>query len=1354
MAGNELKITISAQDNASAVFTKIASGAAKVADELEKAGKDGGKGFEEVSKGADKANQSLLQISQTGSGFIRSMEGLSGSISTMGAGLISLGDGLDQLGQSYIDQQQRLDTLQRQYGSFTDEMVAFSREMQSQTTFSDDAVQKGLVYFASLKEQYGLTIDQIKQLAIVTADLAQANGLAYEDAAQRVQAAIRGETEGAEILGLALNQQSIDRQNLTLTMTNQEAAQFRLNALLSQASYAQGSAGAAVQRADGQWKQFSNSVQDAQQAVGRFVGPAGDIAASLGRGLATVGEATRGISDLKTGLQGLGGVLKSTGSALSVLATSGGAVGLAILGVTAAVGAGVYVWQTYNDAIHSTEKAFDGLDAAQQQAILNGDEARSAAIGQAKQDFEDFGAWLDKEMGVGEYATEGGPKFPGISTDTYDNVLKAVTAALSDSRVDVEKYMAWLEGELQRAYENPAQAQEIFEGIVETSTTGLAQFALAAEKAKTAVSGLNAEQQKLNQSMAQYANMYGQKTDEEWDAAKVKTFNEQVQEAIRLREQMAAAPGEERDLVIAQQRLDLWEKSIVTQEKLNDAWQRGMETGDLSEFIALANQRIAQQQMLLDLQRALNQETAVDHHKGMDPFGKTVDNARDLLKLEDQRQAIAEGVRDVLEGQADAYHDMATTWAGMTGQDDFVSQLNLSGHGTAYTQLAGDIADANTALQDGFRIIVQNTDAIGQTSQATQDWADKLIGVEGEYGKIDDLLAAGTITIGEYNAAQQAQVDIAEANARIQQDVLTIQAKQAPMLAELTEQQAQYMDQLAAMPQQQQLVTLGWMDTNEAAKANQAVVMAAAAANGEYGESGKAAVEKMIAAQAAADPVFKQMLLDIGLIDEKVDANGNRVITVNFDGAEGVNNDIQELTKSIDALTVALGGVPPLHVDSDLPQTTEGVDGFRDSLDGAKRDIGATNDALIALARQQANPTVDVETGESDQRMVNLADALRALGEQHPTPSVEVETGEADGPLDALKQKLDDLELPRRVQVLFDQGEGTGGSPYDPQGPGSAQPEMHVKTVLDPPELPDYSGVPPVPLQSQWDPIPPPDLPTIDPVTIPVQYEFATAADADPLRSPTGIDGPFSAGGDGIRIPVTVEVIGAEQVETLKSDIDGLEDKTVTIMGDATVALGAVSNVNEAAINDKTLTIMGDATLALGAVNNVNGAGIDDKTLTIFGDATLAFAAIENVNNTPVNDKTMTISVVTQYSTVGSPPSGISVARHGGIPAYASGGVVFRGGEAGLELAHFAGGGIAPLPWDGLYMAPAGTRIEPHNSVVTKLQPGGVGGYTVVVNVNAPVFGIDDLEAKIGGAIARSMVEIKQDRDRALGVAA
>lgn len=232
---------------------------------------------------------------------------------------------------------------------------------------------------------------------------------------------------------------------------------------------------------------------------------------------------------------------------------------------------------------------------------------------------------------------------------------------------------------------------------------------------------------------------------------------------------------------------------------------------------------------------------------------------------------------------------------------------------------ANRVLKSTEGLDSLMSVIIDGTKNLSGQSQNLNDWAIDLINVAGSYGKIDDLLAHGQISLTTYNQAQEAGTRIFADNAAVQEDLLRIQAKQAPILADNADAQAKYIDQLADLPPQQQLVALGWMDQNEAMKANAALALAAAAANGEYGDAGEAAATAAITAQARADPAFAAMLEDMGVIS--VGADGT--ITVNFPTADKVHQDTVNLTASIDALTIALGGIPP-NVNSNV--TVSGVD--------------------------------------------------------------------------------------------------------------------------------------------------------------------------------------------------------------------------------------------------------------------------------------------------------------------------------------------------------------------------------------------------------------------------------------------
>ncbi len=317
-----------------------------------------------------------------------------------------------------------------------------------------------------------------------------------------------------------------------------------------------------------------------------------------------------------------------------------------------------------------------------------------------------------------------------------------------------------------------------------------------------------------------------------------------------------------------------------------------------------------------------------------------------------------------------------------TVSDNLERLMEVSGYGglaggaTSMRMYALEAVNAGNALDTVFRVTVSNTTAIGNQSQAIHDWAEELIGVQGEYSKLDDLVANGRITgqsgifegDSEYAQAQRAYNDIARENAEIQEHVLTIQAKQAPLVRDQLAAYEDYMNEVANMPAEQQLITLGWMDSTAAMRAMEFQTLAVAAATGELGANGEAVFTDMITGAAQADPVLKALLIDMGLISEGADGT----ITVNLAGAEGARSELSMLTEAIVNLIDLmddneLNGSFSITAEDNASEVIRTVRDGRDELDGktatgylnadgsnATSTIGIVDESLGALDGSEA----------------------------------------------------------------------------------------------------------------------------------------------------------------------------------------------------------------------------------------------------------------------------------------------------------------------------------------------------------------------------------------------------------------
>lgn len=228
-------------------------------------------------------------------------------------------------------------------------------------------------------------------------------------------------------------------------------------------------------------------------------------------------------------------------------------------------------------------------------------------------------------------------------------------------------------------------------------------------------------------------------------------------------------------------------------------------------------------------------------------------------------------------------------------QEDLKNQFALT---------TGEYTKSTDALATGFRVYIQNTDAIAQQSQAVADWAEEMIKARGEYSRLDELVAkklpSGAQLISgrsggydentDYGMAQRAFERIQGANQNIQDYIDAIQVKAAPALARLTEQQERYLAGLVQATPEQQMLALAYMDSATSAQALQL-------AQG-YLEN-QDVFGPMIVQAAQANEGLAIILEDLGLIER--DREGNITLT----GVDTAKSKLDVLTDAIEALVQA-----------------------------------------------------------------------------------------------------------------------------------------------------------------------------------------------------------------------------------------------------------------------------------------------------------------------------------------------------------------------------------------------------------------------------------------------------------------
>jgi methyl-accepting chemotaxis protein len=241
---DSVRIDIHATDNASKVFGAVGGAAAKMGNQLDDVGdaftaltKDYGMteaaardllasqgmvvssldkvdtAATDASRGINKLETETKQLApalkQTGDAARtagNNFKEYESELRQVGLGVGVLAGAMALSGQSFRNQEIAIDNLRRTYGDAADGLVDFADEIQRTTNFSNDAAIAAANSFGTLARNYELSVSQIEALIARSADLAATSGFSLEEAAQRVQAAIRGEAESAEMLGLTMNQ--------------------------------------------------------------------------------------------------------------------------------------------------------------------------------------------------------------------------------------------------------------------------------------------------------------------------------------------------------------------------------------------------------------------------------------------------------------------------------------------------------------------------------------------------------------------------------------------------------------------------------------------------------------------------------------------------------------------------------------------------------------------------------------------------------------------------------------------------------------------------------------------------------------------------------------------------------------------------------------------------------------------------------------------------------------------------------------------------------------------------------------------------------------------------------------------
>jgi len=222
-------------------------------DEFSKAFDDYGKRLKDAEGGTQRLNATL--------------RGLAGIGAAVGGGLVVANAAVDELTDKAVENERAMFNVSyaaaaanKEFGDgvgTTESWVASVGEMSDKLrVFGDQDVANATARLIDMTKRLGFSEEQMRTVLERTADLS-AGKVDLTGGIERTTAALRGEAEAAEFLGLSLNEMTVmayaEAQGLVWSkLTDLEKAQLRYNLLLLQTDQLQGRAAASAETIAGQ----------------------------------------------------------------------------------------------------------------------------------------------------------------------------------------------------------------------------------------------------------------------------------------------------------------------------------------------------------------------------------------------------------------------------------------------------------------------------------------------------------------------------------------------------------------------------------------------------------------------------------------------------------------------------------------------------------------------------------------------------------------------------------------------------------------------------------------------------------------------------------------------------------------------------------------------------------------------------------------------------------------------------------------------------------------------------------------------------------------------------------------------
>jgi len=305
-----------------------------------------------AAQGSATAATGMSKVATAGSGLPPIIGGVTSAVGGLAAGYLTLNSGvavLREIAAATLRAETSTYNLQASVAAANKEFSSVGsvylweqaiRDLGEELkVYTDSELRNAVSRAVDMTKRLGLSFDQMREVVRRAADLG-AGKTTLEDSVERVTAALRGEAEASEYLGLTLNENYVKAQyeasdatgKLWKDLTDVEKALVRYRILLQQSDSQTGRAAGTVNTLSGAWIEAkanmenyvarSDTTKRASENLAVLVKGAGDIAPAFAEAVIALSEGQGPISAIIAGYREATGAATESATAFSATGES------------------------------------------------------------------------------------------------------------------------------------------------------------------------------------------------------------------------------------------------------------------------------------------------------------------------------------------------------------------------------------------------------------------------------------------------------------------------------------------------------------------------------------------------------------------------------------------------------------------------------------------------------------------------------------------------------------------------------------------------------------------------------------------------------------------------------------------------------------------------------------------------------------------------------------------------------------------------------------------------------------------------------------------------------------------------